>query len=96
MSRGWGVTWCNRVPGLQNPINPRAHETTSQYYRWQSCHVTSVSRICGEQVVGITSFGFNAQGTGPGFAYRTDTEVAQTFLNHVFSLFDPENNPFDN
>jgi hypothetical protein len=45
-------------------------------------------------VVAITSFGFNYQGTGPGFGFRTDTEVSQEFLNDVFNEYDPENNPF--
>jgi hypothetical protein len=45
-------------------------------------------------VVGITSWGFNWQATGPGFVYRTDTTVSQDFLNAVFTEHDPDNNPF--
>jgi hypothetical protein len=45
-------------------------------------------------VVGITSFGFNAQATGPGFAFRTDTPVSQLFLDSIFKLYDPSNNPY--
>lgn len=45
-------------------------------------------------VVAITSFGLNAQGTGPGFGFRTDTDVSQEFLDAVFTVYDPANNPF--
>jgi hypothetical protein len=31
-------------------------------------------------IVALTSFGFNNQATGPGFAYRTDMPEAQNFL----------------
>jgi hypothetical protein len=46
-------------------------------------------------LVATTSFGFNDQGTGPGFAFRTDTAGSQSFLKAVFETYDPNNNPFD-
>jgi len=33
------------------------------------------------KIVALTSWGFNAQATGPGFAYRVDTLEAQNFIN---------------
>ena len=38
------------------------------------------------QIVALTSWGFNFQATGSGFAYRTDTVVAQEFILEVLEL----------
>ena len=37
-------------------------------------------------IVGITSFGFNDNCTGPGFAYRTDIAETQDYLEYVVEM----------